>query len=62
MKSVITDIWRTPVDFIHDKENEYFGILSSDIMETSTPLPVGLSQCQASHVYIPVDFSAFNLK
>jgi len=48
--------------FIHDKENEYFSILSSDIMETSTSLPVGLSKCQASHLCFPVDFSAFSLK
>jgi hypothetical protein len=48
--------------FIHDKENEYFGILSSDIMETSAPLLVWLSKCQASHLCFPVDFSAFNMK
>jgi len=48
--------------FFHDEENEYFGILSSDITETSTPLPVGLSKCQASHLCFPVDISAFNLK
>lgn len=40
--------------FICDKENEYFGILSSDTMETSTPLLVGLFKCQASHLCIPV--------
>jgi hypothetical protein len=48
--------------FIHNKENEYFSILSCHIMETSTPLPVGLFKCQASHLCFPFDFSAFNLK